>query len=140
MIPSDMTPEKADFMARCFVNGSEKHSKSEKVEPISGEWSVRFQSHPYVMQAEAEGWGLELRMSCIGAARERIMAGVKPINMKPQDVMPKPEYVAYWKDQARREREATEWRRANPDHPSIKGLVEIDPEALLRRLGINRPE
>ena len=140
MIPLDMTPEKADFLARCFVNGSEKHSKSEKVEPISGEWSVRFRGHPWVERAEAEGWGSDLRMCCVGAARERIMAGVKPFNMKPEDVMPKPEYVEYWSDQARRAREAYEWRKANPDHPSIRGLVEIDPVEFLKRLGINRPE
>lgn len=139
MIPSDMTPDKADFMARCFVNGSEKHAKTEIVEPIHGEWSVRFRNHPWVRDSEAEGWGRDLRMACIGAARDRIMAGVKPIDMKPNDVMPKAEYIEHWRDQARKEREALAWRRANPTHKSINGLMEIDGEALLRKLGITKP-
>ncbi len=134
-----MTPEKADFMARCFVNGSEMHSVSGKVEPISGEWSVRFRSHPWVRQAEQEGWGRDLRSTCILATTQRIMAGVRPIDIRPEEVMPKAEHVEYWRDQARRAREAYEWRKANPDHPSIRGQAEIDPEALLRRLGIKRP-
>ena len=139
MIARDMTPEKADFMARCFVNGSEKHEKSGMVEPISGEWSIRFRGHPWVRDSEVEGWGKELRMACIGAARERIMAGVKPIDITPNDVMPKAEYVDHWRTQARKEREALEWRRANPTHKSINGLIEIDVEALLRKLGITKP-
>lgn len=135
-----MTPQLADYRARCLVNGYERHEKSGELEPIGGAWSSRFKSHPWVSQAEAEGWAADLRMSCIAAARERIMAGVKPNDIQAEDVMPKAEYVAYWKDQARRAREAAEWRRANPNDPAIRGLSEIDPEGLLRRLGITRPE
>lgn len=139
MSPLDMTPEMADFMARCFVNGSERHVKSDKFEPITGEWSVRFRSHPWVRQAEQEGWGRDLRSTCILAARQRILRGVRPVDIKTDDVMPKREWIDYFRDQARRGRKAYEWRQANPSHQSIRGLSQIDPEAMLRRLGIKRP-
>jgi len=135
-----LTPYSADFRARCLVNGYEKHSKSGELEPIAGGWSTRFRSHPWVIQSEKEGWGRDLRMSCVAAARDRIMAGVKPNDIEPEDVMPKADYVEHWRNEARKAQEATEWRRKNPNHPAIRGNMEIDPEAFLRRLGINRPE
>lgn len=135
-----LTPERADYMARCLVNGYEKHSKSGQMEPVAGGWSGRFKSHPWVIQSENEGWGRDLRQSCIGSARERIMAGIKPNDIQPEDIMPKADYVEHWREEARKGREAYEWRLANPNHPSIKGAVEIDPVAFLRKLGITQPE
>jgi len=135
-----ISPDLAEYRARCVVQGYERHEVSGNIEPISGSWSMRFLSHPWVRQAEAEGWSRDLRASCVFAAKQRIMLGVKPNDLNPEDVMPKTEYVEHWRNEARKAREAYEWRKANPNHPSIKGLAEIDPEALLRRLGINRPE
>lgn len=135
-----MTPQLADYRARCLVNGYERHSVSGEFEPISGEWSSRFRAHPWVMRAETEGWGLELRAACIAAARDRILKGVKPNDINPSDVMPKRENAEYWSDQARRATEAYLWRKSKPDDPAIRGLVEIDPVEFLKRLGITKPE
>lgn len=129
----------ADFRARCLVNGSSRHEVSGDVEPNHGSWSGRFKLHPWVLEAERDGWGRDLRMACIGAARDRILHGTKPNDIEPEQVMPKVEYIDHWRDQARKEREALAWRRANPDHKSIKGLSEIDGPGLLRRLGITKP-
>jgi hypothetical protein len=133
-------PSLAEYRARCLVNGYAKHEKSGAMEPLDGQWSSRFQRHPWVVQAEDEGWGRDLRSTCILAAKQRIMAGVKPNDIQAEDVMPRQEWVDYFRDQARRGREAYEWRKANPDNKAIKGLVEIDPVEFLKRLGINKPE
>jgi hypothetical protein len=135
-----LTHELADFRARCLVNGSARHSKSENIEPLAGQWSGRFKAHPWAALSDKEGWGRDLRQCCIHAARQRILAGIKPNDIQPEDVMPEQALVDHWRDQARRAAEAYEWRKANPDHRSIKGNMEIDPVAFLRRLGITQPE
>lgn len=139
-VKPSMTPEKADYMARCFVNGAERHSKSGEIEPITGAWGPRFQQHPWCIQSDEEGWGKELRMAVVAAARRRIMGGKMPSDISIEDMMPPRDLIEHWKRQSERAESAARWRRANPDHPSIRGLSEIDPEGLLRRLGINRPE
>lgn len=135
-----LTPEVADFRARCLVNGSERHSKSGNIEPISGAWSLRFKNHPWAVLSDAEDWGRELRTACIHAARQRIMAGIKPNDIQAEDVMPDQALVDYWRDQARRAAEAAKWRAENPNHKSIAGLIPIDVEGLLRRYGFTRDE
>lgn len=133
MIPMDMTPEKAEFMARCLVSGSEKHSKSGKIEPISGAWSGRFRTHPWVEQADDEGWARELRSACVAGAKQRILAGVKPNDILAEHVMPRRDIVERWRREAQRAREAAEWREANPSHAALRGLAPIDVAGLVRR-------
>jgi hypothetical protein len=135
-----ISPELAEYRARCLVQGYKRHEKTEQIEPISGSWSARFLSHPWVRQSDQEGWARDLRASCVFTAKQKIMAGSKPNDLNPDDVMPKAEYVEHWRTQARKASEAEAWRKANPNHPSIKGLIEIEPETFLRKLGIVRPE
>jgi hypothetical protein len=135
-----ISPELAEYRARCLVQGYERHEKTQHLEPISGAWSARFLSHPWVRQADQEGWARDLRASVVFAIKQRIMAGVKPSEINPEDVMPKSEYVEHWRTQERKAAEGDEWRKANPNHPSIRGNMEIDPVALLRKLGITKPE
>ena len=129
-----LTPELADFRARCLVNGSARHEKSGNIEPVSGAWSTRFKAHPWAVLSDAEDWGRDLRQCCIHAARQRIMAGIKPNDIQPEDVMPEQALVDYWRDQAARAKSAAEWRAANPNHKSIAGNMPIDVVGLLRRL------
>lgn len=136
---SPMTTPRAEYLARCLVNGSARHEKTGQVEPVAGAWSSRFKGHPWVEESEAEGWGRELRSACVAGAMKRILAGVRPSDISAEDVMPRWDWIAYARNEARKTREAAEWRRANPDHHAIRGLSEIDPVQFLRRLGIRKP-
>lgn len=106
--------ERADYMARVFVNGlrdtqvpkgHEMHGK--RIIDGSG-WTALFLSHPLVKRAEIEGWAPNLRSHVIRVVRGRIMLG-KPYNNLP-DLMPDREVVDHWSRQAERFRLAAEWR------------------------------
>lgn len=128
-----LTPWLADLRARFLVNGAERHSKSGEMEPVTGAWAPRFRDHPWVIQSDAEGWGRELRAVCIHAARQRIMAGIKPNDIEINDLMPDRGWVDYTRSEAARTASATKWREENPNHPSIRGNVAFDVEGMLRR-------
>jgi hypothetical protein len=55
------------------VNGSARNERTGRSEPLSGQWSIRFAGHPWVQQAEREGWGNDLRQAVIYAAKIRIL-------------------------------------------------------------------
>lgn len=125
----DMTPEKADFLARKFVNGLRTHSKTGKVEPADGQFSERFLSHPLVRQSIGEGWDRELRLLLIHQIRRQIMA--KRSYDVIEDFMPPKEWVSAAQNQAERFRLAAEWQKKH-----MKGgldftalLKNIDPGA-----------
>jgi len=113
------------LMARRFVNGSGNN----------WEWSPAFRDHPWVILAEKEGWGRELRASCLYSAFKRYADPYRKPNELPtvENVMPDGDTVAHWRKEAERSRSAAEWRKANPEHRAIKGAVAIDVEGLLRR-------
>lgn len=98
----------ADYRARCFVNGSKRHEKTGKIEPIAGAWSEAFRDHPYVIEAEYQGWGRELRGAVVSAVKSRIYAnkGFGDIDT----LMPDRKWVDYAKQQAERARKAQQWR------------------------------
>jgi len=125
-----MTPEKADFRARCFVNGVRRHGVTKKIEPVSGEFHERFLSHPWVRESITEGWGMELRMHLIHVAKTRLMR--KEQIGEVESLMPNKEWIAAAKTNADRYRKAAEWRDA-------KGGATISAEGLLKRFGIERP-
>lgn len=110
-----MTPEKADYLARCHVNGMRLHGRSKKMEPASGEFSNRFASHPWCREATAEGWARELRSHLILTVKRRIML------KEPYDVieglMPPKEWVEQAKFNAARYRAAADWQKKNMPHP-----------------------
>ncbi len=111
MFTEQMTPEKADWNARCFVNGLRKCSATGKMEPASGEFSPLLQRHPWVRESIAEGWGKELRGHLILTVKLRIMAGKPHTDI--DGLMPPKEWIAYAKQQAERYRKAAEWQKAN---------------------------
>ncbi len=43
-----MTPDLADYRARCFVNGAARHAATGNFEPITANFHERFLSHPQV--------------------------------------------------------------------------------------------
>lgn len=111
MTKPDQGPDRlelADYRARCFVNGTKRSSVSGKIEPRAGDWSSVFYEHPYVVDAEYEGWGRELRAVVIRAVKMRILAGADYSDINA--LMPDREWVDYAKDQAERGRKAKRWR------------------------------
>lgn len=114
----------ARLMARRFVNG---------IGANGWEWAPEFRDHPWVVLAETEGWGRELRSSCLYGAFRRYADPYRKPNDLPtvENVMPDAETVAYWRKEAERTREAIEWREANKDHRSIKDAKPINVTALL---------
>lgn len=114
----------AHLEARRFVNGPGGYG---------WEWAPSFREHPWVVLAEKEGWGRELRGCCLRQAYLRFLSGVVREGPTIENVMPDAELVAYFRDEARKGREAAEWRAANPDHRSIKGWKPIDVSGLLKR-------
>lgn len=106
-----MTPERADYQARCFVNGMRRHGKSGKMEPAAGEFSARFINHPWVRESVTEGWGKSLRSHLIMTVRRRIMRGESydVIEM----LMPPKEWIVNEKQLAAQSRSASEWQKEN---------------------------
>jgi hypothetical protein len=127
-------PESAEFQARCFVNGTEWHEKMQRMEPMAGLWSVRFRGHPWVIDAEREGWARDLRSAVVTLVKRAILIGIKPKDIEVTRVMPQKDLVDYWRREAKRTQSAAKWRAENPEHPSIRGLTPIDVAGLLRRL------
>jgi len=127
-------PQSAEFMARCFVNGTEWHDKLKRLEPMAGMWSEKFRRHPWVAESERDGWGRELRSAVVHLVARAIVAGMKPKDIEIIKVMPQKDLVDYWRAQAKRTRDAAKWRAENPENPAIRGLVPIDVNALLRKL------
>jgi hypothetical protein len=102
----------SEHRARCYIQGSRFHEKLKSVQPIVGEWSVHFRSHPRVREAEAEGWARDLRAACVAECKRRLMKGEDP--GEPDDLMPKRK--EWWdgvRSQAARERAATAARDNN---------------------------
>lgn len=126
-----MTPERADWNARCFVNGMKRHGVTGKMEPASGEFSQHFIRHPWVRESIAEGWGKELRSHLILAVKRRIMMGL-PYN-DIEALMPPRDWVDYAKQQAERYRKAAEWRKENAPGGDMSGWLAKLMEANRRR-------
>lgn len=110
--------------AKRFINGPGGHG---------WEWSPAFRDHPWVILAEKEGWGRELRGVCFRQAYLRFAGGVHRDGPTTENVMPDAELVAYFRAEAKKGRDAAEWREANPNHRSIKGWQPIDVSKLLQR-------
>lgn len=106
-----MTPERADWNARCFVNGMKRHDVSGKMEPASGEFAAHFMRHPWVRESVAEGWDKELRSHLMLTVKRRIMMG-QPHN-DIDSLMPPKDWVDYAKHQAARCAAAAEFQKAN---------------------------
>ena len=107
-----MTYEKADREARIFVNGLRKaqvpddHPMAGQWIPASGEWGPQFRGHPLVRQAEAEGWGRDLRQHCIRVVRRQMF--VKQDHSDIDKIMPDDKSIEHWRKQAARVRAADE--------------------------------
>lgn len=115
MIDPTMTPDKAEYLARCFVNGTRLHGRSNKMEPASGEFSSRFASHPYCREATTEGWGRELRSHLVLTVKRRIMLGTDYRVI--ENLMPPREWVEVAKSQAAKYQNAAGWQAKNRPNP-----------------------
>lgn len=111
----DLTPERADFMARSFVNGMVdeiKHGQRTGRKVIhTAHWSPVFLDHPWVKASEVEGWARDLRTAVVLAVKRRIM-GRRPYHDIEQ-LMPQQDLIEFWRDKAARERRAAEWQAAH---------------------------
>lgn len=126
----NMTPDLADYRARCFVNGAARHAATGNFEPITANFHERFLTHPWVRDSIAEGWDRELRSHLTLAAKLRYMRG-EPVG-DIEALMPDRK----WTDQARtdavRYRKAAAWRKENKPQT-------MDAKGMLRRFGIEVP-
>jgi hypothetical protein len=117
----------AEWKAACFVCKTEHNPKTGRQEPIGFEFSMRFRGHPWVEQAEREGWAKELRSHLRWIVKRRILEG-KPYS-KIEDLMPDRKWVEAARAQAERYAKAKEWRDQQPEPPEANRL-----EAAVRRL------
>lgn len=124
-----MTPELAEYRARCFVTGVHRHCKSGKMEPIGGQFSDRFITHPWVRESIIEGWERELRSHLVIVARLRLMRGEQIGDI--ENLMPDQKWVEAAKHQAAIYRRAQGYREAT--------YGKVSGEAFLRRMGIKPP-
>ena len=115
MSESEMTPEKADYIARMFVNGPRRHGVTGKMVPASGEFAPRFASHPWCREATTEGWAKELRGHLVTTIVRRIWSR-QPYDMI-ETLMPPREWVDVAKRDAARYQSATQWQKENRPHP-----------------------
>ena len=109
MNEKNMTPELAEYNARSYVNGMRLHGRSNKMEPAGGEFSKRFEAHPWCREATVEGWGRDLRSHLILTVKRRIMAKVSYDVI--EDLMPPQSWVTAAKHEAARYRAATIWQK-----------------------------
>jgi hypothetical protein len=117
----------ANIAASKFING---------VGGNGWEWALEFRKHRMVVLAESEGWGRELRAACRRDAFLRFLAAIPGDEPTVDKVMPKrDEDIAYWRREARRTREAAEWRAANPNN---KALPRDEPINVAKLLNANR--
>lgn len=113
-VPNDFWIKKADYDARCWVQGSKRYRLNDgtyRTDPIVGNFHARFQEHPWVREAIAEGWDRDLRGHIVFAVRKHIMAGGHPAALTIESLMPPKEWIEAAKDQARRANEAEQWRK-----------------------------
>lgn len=123
-----MNEHQADREARIFVNGLRKaqvpddHPMAGQWIPASGEWGPQFRGHPLVRQAEAEGWGRDLRQHCIRVVRRQMF--VKQDHSDIDKIMPDDKSIEHWRKQAARVRAADEWRaEVLKQYPSVDDYI-----------------
>jgi hypothetical protein len=128
----------AEWLAACFVCDTEHNQKTNRREPIGFKFSARFRGHPWVEQAEREGWGKELRSHLRHAVKIRIIGemaknnpdiNVNLIVPSISDVMPNKAWIDAAREQAERYAKAAAWRATQPEPPEAARL-----EAAVRRL------
>jgi hypothetical protein len=113
----------SEHRARCYIQGSAYHEKLKSVQPISGGWSVHFKSHPRVIEAEAEGWGRDLRAALVAECKQRLMHN-QDLG-EPDDLMPnRKEWWDGARENARRVREAD----------NAGDVAEAEPRGVLPRV------
>lgn len=105
----DMTPEKADWLARKIVNGLRLHGVSGKMEPAAGEFAQELYDHPIVRQSVTEGWGRELRLFLIHHVRRHIMARNPYTSIN--EFMPPAKWIEDTRKQNERFAKAREWQK-----------------------------
>ena len=64
----------ADQKARAWVNGMIQDPKQGWI-PHTAHWHSRFRRHPWVEEADRDGWGRELRGAVIMATKLKILRG-----------------------------------------------------------------
>lgn len=126
MTDGTMTPERADYAARCFVCGMRRHGVTGKMEPASGEFASRFLSHPWVRESITEGWGKELRGHLVQVYKTALMRKEQPNDI--DRMMPDKVWVDAAKNNAQRYRAAQEWRDEK--------YGKADGARILERLGV----
>lgn len=105
--------EEAYYRARCFVHGMTDEVLAGgivtgKKVPHAGHWAPRFLSHPWVEQAETEGWSMELRAPIVRAVAKRIMA--KQPHHDITELMPDAKWIEHTRVNAHRYAAARQWR------------------------------
>lgn len=106
--------DECDTKARFYVNGSTVDRNGEVI-PHSAHWHERFRGHPWVQDADAEGWSKELRSVVIRNLRIKLFREQHEAKY-PTDIstlMPNGDWVAYARQQAEIFASAAKWRAEN---------------------------
>jgi hypothetical protein len=103
-----------DYKARVVICGLRRASSPNNPEMhgkmivASGEWSPHLRSHPLVRQAEAEGWGRDLRQHCIRVVRRQMGCRLPYDDL--DSIMPDDKAIKHWREQAERYAKAAKFR------------------------------
>ena len=124
--------ETCDYRARCYVNGVVKDKEGNNV-PRSAHWHPRFQQHPWVQQAEAEGWGRELRSVVISNLKHWMLKKQNAFSyghVQIEDLMPDHEWVTHTRKEAEKVLASKEWREqtafdASARRPDFKTTTPV---------------
>ena len=111
--------DRVDDAARAIVHQLRFNPRLGRMEPATGTWAPAFLEHGLVQQAEAEGWGRELRAYVFQQVRLKLMAwkpealGQAPMPVFEEiirdvdDLMPRDtEWLRYTREQAGRSMDA----------------------------------
>lgn len=102
------------WKAQAFVYGMRRNEKDGQWEPrFGGHYADRFLGHPWVDASIEEGWARDLRGHLVMRV-SRLMAANKPFD-DVATLMPDAKLIEHWRNNARRYREAAEWRERNKD-------------------------
>lgn len=119
--------DQCDYRARCYVNGTCRDADG-KVTPLTGRWHARFDGHPWVMAAEAEGWGRELRSAIVQHLKARMHTQQKAF-VWPQieELMPDGNWIEYTRRQAEAYAIARQWQadRAGLNQPAAQPIHKL---------------
>lgn len=111
ILPADFI-ETCDRRARRAICAQSWNPKTKQDEIVGFRFNPAIAHWPLCRQAEAEGWGKELRSAMIATLKRAFFAGANP---DLSEVVPRPDWIEKTRERAAVYRAAEEWQTARID-------------------------